>query len=121
MLANIKFDQVKQSYNGRSGCACGCNGKYALPSHASLQAANKAVGYDAYDDSDVSDRKVKICLNKINDAIDKYGPLTTKKHTVGIGDTYDYTADGVWFCYTDSWVALDLYGRANTIYYNKGN
>ena len=121
MLQKIDFAQVFKSYNGRSGCACGCNGDYSLPRHVSIADANKDIGYDGYDDSDVSDRRVKLCLKKINDAIDYYGPMSIKTDTAGIGVGYEYRKGDTWFFYCDHFVALDINGRANTIYYNKGN
>lgn len=54
---------------------CGCNGKYTLPSHIDLDKANEEIGYEVYDDSDVSDRRVKIAINKITKALEQYSSL----------------------------------------------
>lgn len=45
-MQKLTFEQVFKSYNGRKGCACGCNGNYTLPSHVSLEASNKSVGWN---------------------------------------------------------------------------
>jgi len=65
----IKFEDVSKSYNGKSGCMCGCNGNYSIPSSTDIDAVNKEVGYIAYDKDNVSDRRVKIAVNKINKAL----------------------------------------------------
>ena len=74
----IIFENVTKSYNGKRGCMCGCNGDYSIPSHVDLADANKAVGWEAYDEH--NDRKVKIAIKKINDAIDWNDPKDVAKH-----------------------------------------
>ncbi len=75
----ITIDQIFKSYNGKSGCMCGCNGSYTLPSHTSIDEANARIGYDGYDSTKVSDRRVKIAINKINAALDKYRHWTDEQ------------------------------------------
>ena len=111
-MEKILFENVKKSYNGKSGCACGCNGTYTLPSHVSVEEGNKEVGYAAYDESDISDRRVKIALSKINKAIDEFGTLVDPK----TNEYYDRET-GNWFCYSDSFVGIDINGRATTVYF----
>lgn len=65
----INFEDVCMSYNGKSGCMCGCNGTYKLPTADHITLANESNGYDAYDESSVSPRSVKIAVSKINKAL----------------------------------------------------
>ena len=111
-MQKIAFENVRKSYNGKSGCACGCNGNYTIPSHVSIVDANKEVGYNAYDEDDVSDRRCKIALSKINKAIDEYGHLAMPQ-----GKYYEYSDGNVWFCYCETFVGIDINGRATTVYF----
>ncbi len=52
------FKNITSTYCGKTGCACGCGGTYARPSHV-----------DAPLWATVSDRTVKIRLNKILKAL----------------------------------------------------
>jgi hypothetical protein len=114
IMEKIAFETVRKTYNGKSGCACGCNGKYTIPSHVTIAEANAEIGYNGYSDSDVSDRRCKIALNKINKAIEEYDHLTK----LDASGTYnEYSADGVWFCRCDSFVGIDINGRATTVYF----
>lgn len=112
-MKKIAFENVTKTYNGKSGCACGCKGTYTLPSHVSIEESNKKTGWDAYDESSVSDRRAKIALSKINNAIDEFGPLAKDK---GNG-AFEYYANDVWFCYSGSFVGLDLSGRRTAVYF----
>ena len=111
-MQKISFSQVTKTYNGKSGCACGCNGNYTIPSHVSIEEANKEVGYNAYEAEAVSDRRCKIALTKINKAIDEYGHLAKPE-----GKYYEYSDGNVWFCYSQSFVGIDINGRATTVYF----
>ena len=113
-MQKINFEQIRKTYNGKSGCACGCNGNYTLPGHASIEEANKETGWDAYDESNVSDRRAKIALTKINKAIDEYGQLAKLDSS---GKYHEYSAHDVWFCYCDEFVGIDIDGRATTVYF----
>jgi hypothetical protein len=119
-MQKINFEQIAKTYNGRTGCACGCNGKYTLPSHVSIEEANAATGWNAYDESDVSDRRAKIALNKVNKAIDEYGSRAQRTSS-GSYEFYGMNGDAnrVWFCYSDSFVAIDVGNRATTVYFQK--
>lgn len=112
-MQKITFEQIRKTYNGRKGCACGCNGNYTLPSHVSIADANKETGWEAYDESDVSDRRAKIALTKVNRAIAEYGPLA-KQTREGV---FEYCGNDVWFCYSDTFAAVDLGNRATTVYF----
>ena len=112
-MQKITFEQVRKTYNGRTGCACGCLGRYTLPSHASIEEANAKTGYNAYGEDDVSDRRCKIALTKINKAIEQYGHLAEPNACGGV----EYSAPGIWFCYSESFVGLDMHGRATTVYF----
>jgi hypothetical protein len=113
VMEKIRFEQIRKTYNGRSGCACGCNGTYTLPSHVSIEEGNKEVGWNAYDEKSISDRRAKIALTKINKAIDEYGSLA---YDNGRG-AFEYYGKDVWFCYSDSFVGIDVNGRATTVYF----
>jgi hypothetical protein len=65
----ITFEQVQKSYNGKTGCMCGCLGRYTVSSTTDLYALNVEYGYTAYDADNVSDRRVKLAVTKINKAI----------------------------------------------------
>ncbi len=117
-MQKISFNQVTKTYNGKSGCACGCNGNYTIPSHVTIEEANKEVGYNAYDAKDVSDRRCKIALTKINKAIDEYGHLAKLSP---LGKYREYSACNstlnVWFCYSETFVGIVINGRATTVYF----
>lgn len=68
-MKQVKFEDVFQSYNGKVGCMCGCLGRYTIPTHTSIEEANKDVGYNGYSEEDVSNRRVKIAVNKVNKAL----------------------------------------------------
>jgi len=81
----IQFHQVTKSYNGKSGCMCGCNGNYKLSTLSSIKEENAKTGWNAYDESAVSDRSVKIAINKINKALDFYdGMDPAQKRALGV-------------------------------------
>ena len=65
-MQEVKFENVIKSYNGKVGCMCGCLGRYTIPEHVSIEAANKETGWSAYSEEDVSNRRVKIAINKVN-------------------------------------------------------
>ncbi len=117
-MQKISFEQVRKTYNGRTGCACGCNGDYTLPSHVSIEEANKETGWNAYDEKSVSDRRAKIALTKVNKAIEEYGHLA-KDNGRGAFEYYGLNGDAnrVWFCYSDSFAAIDVGNRATTVYF----
>ena len=77
----LSFRNITTTYCGKTGCACGCKGSYAAPSHA-----------DANGWTDKSDRTVKIRLNKILKAL-KSDPEAVSVDT-GLGDemiwSYEY-------------------------------
>ena len=74
----IKFEDVATTYSGKPGCACGCNGTYAVASHYGVEAANKDCGYEAHDT--VSDRSVKSTITKLNKLIDWNDPKSVEQH-----------------------------------------
>jgi len=74
----IRFEDIKKTYSGKSGCQCGCRGKYAVASHYGIEQANADAGYKAYDAP--SDRSVKSTIAKINNAIDWDDPAAVAKH-----------------------------------------
>jgi hypothetical protein len=114
-MQKISFNQIRKTYNGKSGCACGCNGSYTLPSHVSIEEANAEAGWNAYSADDISDHSAKIALTKINKAIDEYGPLA--KLDAHSGKYQEYSALGIWFCYNENFVGIDINGRATTVYF----
>lgn len=116
-MQKVRFDQVRKSYNGKTGCMCGCLGSYTLPSHTCVADANKAAGWDAYDQSDVSDRRVKVALAKVNKAIDQFGALAVDNGQ-GCMQYSGRDADDkfVWFGMTDHWVSINRGDRSTTVY-----
>lgn len=88
----INKSKVLRSYNGKSGCMCGCLGRYSLPAGADLAAANKATGWDAYDASDIRPRAISMAVNKLNNLIDWDNLVVGKSQldgTVGVDDHGD--------------------------------
>jgi len=79
----IEFNKVVRSYNGRSGCMCGCRGTYSVPTHSTNE--------DERARSKVSDRSVKIAIKKINDAINWNDPKDVEKH---VNEDHAYIDDG---------------------------
>jgi len=106
----FKFEQVFQSYNGKSGCMCGCNGTYKLPTHTKIEDANAEVGYKAYDEENISNRSVKIALKKINEALNFVGP-----HRRYFNYGVDYNKDGKLFC-----AYIDDGDRTSVVYFTEG-
>lgn len=74
----ITLDKVASAYSGKVGCMCGCNGDYSYPSDY-VDEASKDRGYAVHAD-EVSDRRVKTRVNKLNkmiaakdyDSLDEY-------------------------------------------------
>lgn len=60
----IKFENVVRSYNGKPGCMCGCIGNYSTPIHATTIKTRE---------DEISDRRVKLALNKVNKALSEVG------------------------------------------------
>lgn len=111
-MQHVTFEQVSKSYNGATGCMCGCNGTYRLKSADDIAAANKNAGWEAYDDDSVSPRAVKIAVNKVNAAIDEFGD----KATPGDHGGKTFRDGDVWFHACDDYVAIDRGGRNTTVY-----
>ena len=88
----IDFAKVKKSYNGRSGCMCGCRGTYKLPTHTSIEEANKATGYAAYDADNVSDRSVKAAIRKIEQAVNEEPEYTEITESYAVYDNGNRTS-----------------------------
>jgi hypothetical protein len=74
----LSFKNVTSTYCGKTGCACGCGGTYARPSHV-----------DAPTYATVSDRTVKIRLNKILKAL-KNEPEAVHVEPFGDTDIWEY-------------------------------
>jgi len=72
----IEFDKVFRSYNGKRGCMCGCNGKYSLPERPALA--------DSSDESNISNRSVRIAVNKLNRTLDFSHPVVMEMAEIGI-------------------------------------
>lgn len=70
-VANVDASKVVKVYSGKANaCACGCSGKYSYASQF-RDVGSKGRGYKV-DDDEVSDRSVKLIVNKLN----KAGPVT---------------------------------------------
>ena len=63
MSYQIDLSKILTVYSGKTGCMCGCLGKYRVPS-ANVELAGQVRGY-AYEPEDVSDRSVKIIAGKV--------------------------------------------------------
>lgn len=61
-------DAVIDSYSGRPGCMCGCNGKYKY-SEKMRHVGSKERGYKV-DDDEISDASVKRMTNKMRKLIE---------------------------------------------------
>lgn len=81
----LKVEDVMKSYTGGLGCMCGCQGSYRVAADH-FQAACRERGYD-YDPEDVSDRSVKMAVNKLNKMIDWDDAECVEKH---VTDDYAY-------------------------------
>ena len=92
----VVFENVTKAYNGKSGCMCGCRGKYRLPSHSDVSAENKKTGYEAYEQADVSDRSVKLAVKKINAVLATLSEAELKagSREAGIDDECAWIDDG---------------------------
>lgn len=108
-MSPITIEMVSRSYNGKSGCMCGCNGNYSLPSHVVIEAANLSLGYEGYDDTDVSDRRVKIAISKVNKAL--------AYHSHELDDDGEYNGDGVSVGRNDDFAWIDQGGRNTVVYF----
>ena len=110
-MLEITFEQVFKSYNGKSGCMCGCNGNYSLPTHTDIDAANKEIGYEGYDQSDVSDRRVKIAVRKVNQALEQYNGMDEedlKRDGINVG--IDKEHGNAW---------IEQGGRSTVVYFTE--
>lgn len=74
----IKLETVRSSYTGRRGCMCGCNGKHRYAS-AFIEEATADRGYSVPEE-DVSDRSVKMAVNKLNKLINWNDSDEVAKH-----------------------------------------
>ena len=68
-ISEVSFEDIKKVYVGRSGCMCGCRGKYFVPKHAiaqhnaeysSKKRANNAKCQDVLDSLKLHQRAVQI-------------------------------------------------------------
>ena len=91
----IKLENVMKSYTGKQGCMCGCRGNYKVASKH-LTQANESRGYD-YEAEDVSDRSVKMAVNKLNKLIDWNDPEAVAEH-VNEDHAYFDTDNGRTIC-----------------------
>lgn len=112
-MQQVKIENVVRSYNGRTGCACGCLGAYSLKSADDIGAANKASGWDAHDDRNVRPRAVAVAVRKCNEAIEEFGALAEPDQG---GVTY--RKSGVWFHSCSQYVSIDRNGRTSTVYFS---
>lgn len=74
------FKDITNTYCGATGCACGCGGTYASPTHAADNAPEWRT---------VNDRAVKIRLNKILKAL-KDEPEAVHVEPFGDSFIWDY-------------------------------
>ncbi len=114
-MQQVKIDDVVRSYNGKEGCACGCNGNYSLKSALDIAAANKASGWEANDIDDVRPRAVATAVRKCNAAIEEFGALATPSSPGAL--EYNDRRTGVWFCRTATFVSITRNGRNSTVYF----
>lgn len=114
-MERISIENVVRTYNGKDGCACGCNGSYSLKTADDIAAANKASGWEANSLEDVRPRSVASAVRKCNAAIDEFGDLA-KPSSNGAFEYSDRNT-GVWFCRTSDFVSISRNGRNSTAYF----
>jgi len=83
-LPKINWNDISEVYSGRSGCMCGCKGKYT-PTVIGRVKAGKKRGY-AYDENDASDRTVEMMVNKVR--------VLGKKYGIEVGQNYYFVDTG---------------------------
>jgi len=86
-----KLEDVVDSYHGKIGCMCGCNGKYKYATKH-VKFAEKNRGYDLWQD-EISDRSVKIIYNKIAKAFASGKNIITSDKPLQNGINYAYVED----------------------------
>lgn len=114
-MTEVTLDRVFRTYNGKSGCACGCNGRYSLLRHEDIALANERAGWEANTADDVRPLAVKRCVGAINKAIAAYLPLAKRR----ADGAFEYNGPDAWFFMGDEFVAVDANGRANTVYFRR--
>lgn len=100
----IDLKNVKSSYNGKSGCMCGCLGKYSVQTDADRLAHNKAAGWDAIDSDGINPRAVKLAVSKLNKIL-----AMSEDTRRDNGVTY--------FVINDNHASVDIRGRNTTVYF----
>lgn len=110
LLEQLDPAKVSRTYNGKTGCMCGCNGKY---SYASTEARVKYAPSYVNDDEDVRPRAVAMACNKIRTFIEQHddGQLSAFAE----GKPFDRPT----FYLSDNWVAVEENGRNTTVYFGK--
>lgn len=112
-MERISIENVVRTYNGKDGCACGCNGNYSLKRAEDIAAANKASGWEAHSLEDVRPRAVASAVRKCNEAIDEFGDLAQPSTTGAL----EFSKGDVWFCRTATFVSISRNGRNSTAYF----
>lgn len=110
-VSKLKFENVVKTYNGKVGCACGCQGKYNLPCADLIERGNQYTGYSAYDLESVSERACKRRFTSVLKYIEFFKNVENLGSDVNIGG--EVNDDGE---YELIWA--DVNGRATTIYFN---
>lgn len=87
----INPENVISSYTGKQGCMCGCIGNHRFAS-AHVEEARKQRGYDIGLD-EISDRSVKMAVNRLNKLID-WSDLDMVKKYVNEDHAYFDTDNG---------------------------
>ena len=105
----INLNNVVKSYNGKIGCMCGCNGNYSLPESSDLNEINKSYGFENYSTKDVSNRRVKTAINKVNKALTM---SEEELENAGLNTGISKGLNGESFAYVDS-------GSRTTVVYFK--
>jgi hypothetical protein len=60
---SVNISQITRVYNGKTGCLCGCGGKYST-NPAFRELVGKERGYDVWDE-ECNERSVKIIAKKV--------------------------------------------------------
>jgi hypothetical protein len=105
----LTLENVIRTYNGRSGCMCGCNGKYSIHDANDIERLNKEAGWEAHDEDDVRPGSVKAAIRKLSAAVQAYGDKVDARG--------EYRDNDVWFFMSDEFVSIDHGDRTSTAYF----
>lgn len=108
MSAQINFNDVSRTYNGKQGCMCGCLGRYTSPEHIDIDKENAREGWRMHREEDVSNRRAKIAVSKVNKAlVMSEDELDDNGIDVMVSDNFPGKG---------SWASIGCNGRTTAVY-----